>query len=127
MQRDPITTHVLDTALGRPVQGMRITLEQDATTCIEQRSSGLDFAWVQVGETMTNADGRGPGLSTSLMGKLVPGVYRATFFTQEYFEAQGTATFYPKVEITFRIVDVDQHFHIPLLLSPFGFSTYRGS
>lgn len=119
----PITTHVLDTAKGIPAVGMRITLDREC--------SGVDSLvvpttqWERMSETVTNDDGRGPGLSTNLV--LINGMYRAIFYTQEYFERQGTPTFYPYVEIIFRIMDPVQHYHIPLLISPFGYSTYRGS
>jgi 5-hydroxyisourate hydrolase len=59
--------------------------------------------------------------------KLVPGVYRCDFDTGAYFAAQGTTGFYPEVNIIFEIVATDEHYHIPLLISPFGYSTYRGS
>lgn len=119
----PITTHVLDTAKGTPAVGVRITLDRDF--------SGSDalivptVAWERVGETTTNQDGRGPGLTASL--QLQSGLYRVVFYTQDYFDGQGVPTFYPYVEIIFRIVDPQQHYHIPLLISPYGYSTYRGS
>ena len=116
----PITTHVLDTARGVPAVGMRITLDR-----ADQSFTDVQTSWERVGETITNSDGRGPGLSASL--EMRSGVYRAIFYTQAYFDAQGTPTFYPHVEIVFRIVDPAQHSHIPLLISPFGYSTYRGS
>ena len=117
----PVTTHVLDTAKGVPAAGVRIILDR------RQQSEGeaSQAVWERVGETVTNEDGRGPGLTAGL--QIENGVYRAIFFTQDYFDAQGTPTFYPYVEIVFRIVDKQQHHHIPLLLSPFGYSTYRGS
>ena len=111
----PITTHVLDTSRGRPAVGIAVGLEQldDAGT------------WQQVGQGATNDDGR----VTDLMphGGLAPGRYRIHFATGEYFAAQGKATFYPHVIVEFEIAAADQHYHVPLLVSPFGYSTYRGS
>ena len=119
----PITTHVLDTAKGIPAVGMRITLDRE---CGEPNSLIVPtLTWERIGETTTNSDGRGPQLSESLI--LESGMYRTIFYTQDYFERQGTPTFYPYVELIFRIVDPSQHYHIPLLISPYGFSTYRGS
>ena len=119
----PITTHVLDTARGAPATGVRITLDR-ANSSLDELVVSSE-SWERVGETRTNGDGRGPGLSATL--DLRSGVYRAIFYTQEYFEHQGTPTFYPYVEIVFRIIDPNQHYHIPLLISPYGYSTYRGS
>ena len=114
----------MDTALGVPAVGIRITLdfasEQGGAALVVPISS-----WVRVGDTITNSDGRGPGLSASLT--LQRGVYRCIFHTQEYFDRLGTPTFYPYAEIVFRIVAPDQHYHIPLLISPYAYSTYRGS
>ena len=110
-----ITTHVLDTSLGRPAAGVLITLE---------RSENAD-AWVTVGSGMTDHDGR----LTTLLGDtpLSPGTYRITFDIGGYFARTGTPTFFPSVSITFEIRDGEQHYHVPLLVSPFGYSTYRGS
>ena len=118
----PITTHVLDTSSGKPAANLRIVLEKCTQ---EPQEDGGEFSWEPVNETMTNADGRSPEISAGLT--IEPSVYRCLFFTQEYFNAVGTATFYPRVEVMFRIMDVDSHYHIPLLLSPYGYSTYRGS
>ena len=118
----PITTHVLDTARGTPAVDMRITLDRALSPPLEESAQQ---SWERVGETRTNSDGRGPGLSATL--EMRSGIYRAIFYTQEYFDKQGSPTFYPQVEIVFRIVDPSQHYHIPLLISPFGYSTYRGS
>ena len=112
----PITTHVLDISLGRPAQGVAIVLE----------ARGLDESWSEIGRGVTNADGR----VTSLLAEtaiLAVGVYRLRFFTDAYFAACGTRGFYPEVSVIFRIEDPAGHYHVPLLLSPFGYSTYRGS
>ncbi len=111
-----ITTHVLDTARGRPASGLSVTLEAQ---------SG-DGRWAVVGKGATDADGRVKQLlpaNTSLH----PGLYRLTFDTQSYFVAQERETFYPQVTVVFEVRDPSQHYHVPLLLSPFGYSTYRGS
>ena len=98
-----ITTHVLDTALGRPASGVPVSLA---------RNEG--GAWAMVGHGATDADGRLRTLTPS--GPVEPGTYRITFDTAAYFAATGGAGF-----------DGPAHYHVPLLLSPFGYSTYRGS
>jgi 5-hydroxyisourate hydrolase len=104
-----ITTHVLDTATGRPAAGIPVTLEFEA--------SG---SWLQIGRGVTDNDGR---LRTLLVGDhpLVAGSYRLTFDTHT------RSTFFPHVTIQFLIDDITEHYHVPLLLSPYGYSTYRGS
>jgi 5-hydroxyisourate hydrolase len=77
----------------------------------------------RLGEGITNADGR----VASLVDRLPPGAYRITFATGDYFAAHSIAGFYPRVDITFLVRADDEHYHVPLLLSPFGYSTYRGS
>jgi hydroxyisourate hydrolase len=117
----PLTTHVLDTALGKPAEGLPIKLEL-ATGPLD----GI-HAWVKLGAATTNSDGR---ISTSLIpsdASLLAATYRITFDTKTYFESQGKAPFYPEVAVVFTIPAPDEHYHIPLLLSPFGYSTYRGS
>lgn len=110
----PITTHVLDTALGRPAQGIAVTLEQQEG----------QHTWKSLGQGVTDPDGR---IRDLLAGELAAGVYRITFHTGAYFEARGVDSFYPEVAIVFRIAAPGEHYHVPLLLSPFGYSTYRGS
>lgn len=112
----PITTHVLDTALGRPAQGIVVHLDrQDA-----------DESWAELGRGATNADGR---ITTLLPDgtALTPGVYRLRFLTEAYFASQNVRGFYPEVPILFRLDEPASHYHVPLLLCPFGYSTYRGS
>ncbi|MFQ5680085.1 MAG: hydroxyisourate hydrolase [Gemmatimonadota bacterium] len=119
-----ITTHVLDTAAGRPAAGVAVTLERRAA----------DGGWRELARARTDEDGR--------TGELLPGdalagapresepgfgEYRLRFEVGEYYGRRGEATFYPYVEIVFRIADPAQHYHVPLLLSPFGYTTYRGS
>ncbi len=108
-----ITTHVLDTSIGRPAQNVPITLE---------RQQGTSF--VSVGGGMTDADGR---LRTLVTGALEIGIYRITFDTAAYFHAMSIKGFYPTVAIVFQIEDATQHYHVPLLINPYGYSTYRGS
>ncbi|MBM3464912.1 MAG: hydroxyisourate hydrolase [Armatimonadetes bacterium] len=105
-----ITTHVLDTSRGRPAAGVGITLER-------QSSDGFR----KISERATNSDGRVPDLMPE---PLEAGLYRLTFETGKYYDGAG---FYPEVRIMFEIKDPTQHYHVPLLLSPFGYSTYRGS
>ncbi len=110
-----ITTHVLDTSRGRPAEGVPATLELE--------SAG---GWKLIGKGVTNADGR----ITDLVAKdsdLSAGGYRLIFDTGKYFADQQTQSFYPQVTVVFRVEDASQHYHVPLLLSPFGYSTYRGS
>lgn len=111
----PITTHVLDLSRGCPAEGVAIVLERQQA----------EAAWTEVGRGRTNADGR----LTSLMptGALSAGVYRIRFATAEYFATRRTQTFYPEVQVAFQVNDAAGHYHVPLLLSPFGYSTYRGS
>ncbi len=111
-----ITTHVLDTARGRPAAGVRVVLE---------RMEAGD-AWVAIGRGETDADGRVRTLMRDA-GSAPPGVYRLTFETRAYFEAQGVRSFYPHVAVTFEVPDGEAHHHVPLLVSPFGYTTYRGS
>ena len=111
-----ITTHVLDISRGRPAAGVSITLEV-------QTDAG---DWRAVGRGATDADGRLKSL-TGEGGVLSEGVYRLTFETESYFAAQGVETFYPLAVVVFRVRDAAQHYHVPLLVSPFGYSTYRGS
>ncbi len=111
-----ISTHILDTARGRPAPGIAVTLE----------TRGPGDAWTRVATSATDADGRVKNLVP--VGKGVePGVYRLRFETGPYLAAQGSPAFYPHVEVVFDVRDTSAHFHIPLLLSPFGYSTYRGS
>ena len=107
-----ITTHVLDLTSGTPAAGIAVTLE---------RSAGI--AWESLGHAVTDADGRVRDGFTALAGS---GRYRLTFATGAYFAARGTASFHPEVVVTFEVREL-RHHHVPLLLSPYGYSTYRGS
>lgn len=115
MPRSPITTHVLDVARGCPAQGIAVMLEV--------MDGG---AWKEIASGKTDADGRAMNLLPEGYS-LVAGIYRLTFDTRTYQMAQGGGGFYPYVPVIFDVNDTAQHFHVPLLLSPFGYSTYRGS
>jgi 5-hydroxyisourate hydrolase len=105
-----VSTHVLDAALGRPAAGVAVTLR-----------SAAGFV---AGSGSTDHDGRVSDLSR---GPLEAGTYQLIFGTAAYFDASGQQGFYPEVVITFALADPRQHVHVPLLLSPFAYSTYRGS
>ena len=109
-----LTSHVLDVALGRPAAGVEIRLAV-------MEGGG----WQTLGSAVTDADGR----ASALVGGVALEVrtYRLTFETGAYFRASGRPVFYPRVDVTFAVTAPEEHHHIPLLLSPFGYSTYRGS
>ena len=111
----PITTHILDTARGCPAAAVAVHLEY----------LGTSGDWQDAGQGETDSDGR----CKSLMAKdaLIAGTYRITFDTAGYYERLGESTFYPEVRICFSVENTQEHYHVPLLLSPFGYSTYRGS
>jgi 5-hydroxyisourate hydrolase len=111
-----ITTHVLDTSSGRPACGVPIQLEvQEA-----------DGGWRALSSGATDGDGRLRDL-LPVDFDLQPGIYRLIFDTAAYFEAHSLRSFYPHVSIVFLIQDATEHYHVPLLVSPYGYSTYRGS
>lgn len=114
-----ITTHILDTTRGTPAQGVPIALFQ------QQGSS-----WEELGSGLTNNDGRITDLLADSI-QLPAGVYRMHFDTASYFSANGETGFYPFVDIVFTIDEANAasaaHYHIPLLLTAYGYSTYRGS
>ncbi len=110
-----LTTHVLDTAKGKPAEGIHVILEKP----------GPKGKWLAFSKGITNKDGR----IADLLKKdkvLKAGNYRLTFDTASYFSHQKVKCFYPLVQIAFEITDAS-HYHVPLLLSPYGYSTYRGS
>ena len=111
----PITTHVLDTSLGCPAEGIAVVLWQ-------LESHGKT---VELGQGVTNSDGRVTDLLPA--GEAQAGTDRIEFDTASYFARSGRDAFYPKVEVLFEVVSTGGHYHVPLLLSPFGYSTYRGS
>jgi 5-hydroxyisourate hydrolase len=109
-----ITTHVLDISIGRPAVGVPVTLE------IEKAG-----AWKELSRGATDSDGRLRHLLAP--DSLVRGTYRLSFETQTYFKSRKVDGFYPQVAIVFQVRDAREHYHVPLLLGPFGYSTYRGS
>ena len=109
-----ITTHVLDVARGGPAVGVTVILE------LRQASE-----WTPVGRGVTDAKGR---VTTLTEGPISPGAYRLTFDVGAYQRDMGlNVNFFPEVRITFNVKDTEDHYHIPLLLSPFGYTTYRGA
>jgi len=121
-----LSTHVLDATTGRPAAGLHVRLEHRGHA-----------GWSPACEGLTGADGRlrlpgtaaGPEHQPGLAAGpgFEPGVYRITFGSGPYFAARGTASFYPEVTVTFEMTGGGEHYHVPLLLSPFAYSTYRGS
>lgn len=112
--KSPITTHVLDTNLGKPAEGIQVTL---------YRKQGDEL--VKIAQDKTNDDGR--IIEWMDETERQAGEYQVRFETDPYFEKLGQTCLYPSVTIDFRIDAVDEHYHIPLLVSANGFSTYRGS
>jgi len=110
-----ITTHVLDTTRGRPASNLAIELFLK-----------VDDGWNKLAGDKTNSDGRIANLLSDDI-KLDAGIYRMNFNTADYFKANNEKGFYPYVDIVFELDSSGQHYHIPLLLTAFGYSTYRGS
>ena len=108
-----ISTHILDTSRGRPAEGVTVTLHAQQ-----------DTGWKELARGVTNADGRVKPLL-----EIIPaaGVYRLAFEVVPYFARLGIESFYPSVSVEFRVNAPLEHYHVPLLLNPFGYSTYRGS
>ena len=112
MSGSHVTTPILDTGAGRPAPGVAVVLSQnDAGT------------WQELARSATDADGRAKDLGPE---QLAPGRYKLNFATGEYYAGLQTATFFPEVDLVFEVTG-PEHYHVPLLLSPFAFSTYRGS
>lgn len=108
-----ISTHILDTTKGKPARGVTVWLElHDGPT------------WRRIGEGVTNEDGRVKPLLDTVPQ---PGTYRIHFQVDDYFKQQDVEAFFPSVTIEFSVRSVKEHYHVPLLLNPFGYSTYRGS
>jgi 5-hydroxyisourate hydrolase len=111
----PLTTHVLDTARGVPAAGVRVTVHR------EERAG----VWTCVAEGTTDVDGRHRDLLEP--GGMRPGAYRIAFDAGAYFRAQSVDAFWREVVVEFVVTEGMAHVHVPLLVSPFGYSTYRGS
>lgn len=111
-----ITTHILDVSIGLPGVGIPVALER------KTHSAG----WQAIAEGMTDTDGRVNDL-LSIKEAFLPGHYRLVFETGPYFLLRNIECFFPQVTVSFVVRDTVQHYHVPLLLSPFGYSTYRGS
>ncbi|MEM9365127.1 MAG: hydroxyisourate hydrolase [Planctomycetota bacterium] len=111
----PITTHILDTSLGQPAAGVSVSLFRV-----------VNHETTAVGEGVTDQDGR---IGNGLIGQddYIDGTYRLVFDVHDYFERLNKTSFYPQVTIDFQVVASQPHYHVPLLLSPFGYTTYRGS
>lgn len=113
-KRGPITTHILDVSLGKPAQGIECRLEKLKS----------NNTWEELGKAVTNQDGR---IEQFAEFTLEAGTYRIEFLVKPYFAKRNLAAFYPVVSVAFEIHEKSAHYHVPLLLSPFGYSTYRGS
>ncbi|CAN8076501.1 unnamed protein product [Agarophyton chilense] len=116
MTKSPLTTHALDTSLGKPAAGLEVVLlriwSENEATLITSKVCDKDG---RVNDMMSDSQ------------LWIPGTYRLRFATGKYYDRQGQKSFYPHVDVTFNIENLSEHYHVPLLLSPFGYSTYRGS
>ena len=111
-----ISTHILDTSRGQPASGITISLER----------LNAGEGWTPLAEAATDDDGR---VKQFVLAEpnLGPGTYRLVFSVEKYFKELHQQTFYPEVSVAFLIEPGTEHYHVPLLISPFGYSTYRGS
>jgi 5-hydroxyisourate hydrolase len=109
-----ISTHILDLSLGRPAAGVAVSL---------QRHDPTD--WQTVAQATTNGDGRCAELLAR--ERVLPATYRLIFAIEPYFAREGRKTLFPEIIIVFEVTEGEGNYHIPLLLNPFGYSTYRGS
>lgn len=105
-----LSTHVLDTALGKPAQGVHVVLK---------------YGGAVLGSGTTDADGRVKDIAGA--ARLQPGEYSLTFSVADYFRKSSRQSFYSDIVVTFNVSESEAHYHVPLLVSPFGYSTYRGS
>lgn len=114
-KRSPVTTHVLDLQKGTPATGLNVRLEKKEGD-----------AWKELAQAVTNEDGR---IETLLQPgiRIEAGIYQLSFATGEYFKKIQMKSFYPLVCIVFEVVEDREHYHVPLLLSSYGYSTYRGT
>lgn len=119
--RSPITTHILDISRGKAASGVPVVLEQETPD-----GAGRNSAWQELARGTSNSDGRVEGLLKP-GSRPEAGNYRLTFDTSAYYKTQGLEGFYPFVTVAFVIRETGEHYHVPLLLSPCGYSTYRGT
>merc|ERR1719412_1106290 len=112
---DPVSSHILDTSLGVPARGVLVTMF----------AMGGQQVWTKLQSRVTNEDGRASNFLS--WEDFKPGTYKMHFATGQYFKEKNTETFYPFAEVVFEIKDSKSHYHVPLILSPCGYSTYRGS
>ncbi|MDQ7729562.1 hydroxyisourate hydrolase [Halomonas sp. SpR8] len=112
---NPLSVHVLNIQNGLPSPGVEVELERRT-----------DAGWESLATGITDEAGRVSALYPT-NEDFQPGVYRVTFETGDWFEERDIATFFPDVPVPFQVEDTEQHYHIPLLLSPYGYSTYRGN
>ena len=110
-----LSTHILDITEGKPAPNVKVMLEKQEGD-----------KWVKMAEKTTNIDGRIADLLPLDTANSNKGIYRLTFFTKPYFTSKSMNSFYPFVEVSFELTD-DSHYHVPITLSPYGYSTYRGS
>ncbi|CAL8116385.1 unnamed protein product [Orchesella dallaii] len=111
---NPLSAHVLDTTIGRPVPGILITLSKEE-----------NGKWRKITEQVTNKDGRVARLISQ--AEFTPSSYKLNFNTKSYFESLGQKTFYPYIDVVFQVEKPEEHYHVPILLNAYGYSTYRGS
>ncbi|WP_226391128.1 hydroxyisourate hydrolase [Penaeicola halotolerans] len=111
-----LSSHILDISLGKPASGVKISLSK-------QNQNG---SWQVLEEKVTDQDGRIKDFLKMDKGKEHLGIYKLTYYTKPYFEKQDLSSFYPFIEVVFELKD-NEHYHVPITLSPFGYSTYRGS
>lgn len=114
---NPLSVHVLDLQTGQPSPGVTVDLEQRSAT-----------GWQRLGSAVTDAQGRIRALvPEQRLASWSAGEYRVVFRTGEFYAGQNQSTFFPEIPVVFKVDSASQHYHVPLLLSPFGFSTYRGN
>lgn len=106
-----ISTHILDTSVGNPAANVKLSLEKY-----------INESWQEIASGMTNDDGR-----HAFDIESVPGKYRLNFFTQAYFQKPNVPSFFLDTPVAFEITDISRKYHVPLLVNPYGYSTYRGS
>ncbi len=111
-----LSSHILDITQGKPAANVRISLSKQDNT----------GAWTRVADASTDTNGRIGSFLKEEVGVTHRGIYKLTFFTEPYFKGLGQQSFYPFIEVVFELKD-NNHYHVPITVSPFGYSTYRGS